>query len=117
MTEKPSLLDQLHPNPKLERLRNEELKWKTKVEKSKVKVEQSEHKLTREENKIEHSQNKDRAKRTKRLCDKGAHIEFLIPETKEFTKDEFIKFCDTLFSFPGFRAHIDKCLEKYKEDN
>ena len=37
MENKPSILEQLHPNPKLEKLRNEELKWKTKMDEAEVK--------------------------------------------------------------------------------
>ena len=53
MANKPSIMAQLRPNPKLEKYRNEVLKWKTKVEEAEVKVEQSEHSLTLEENRIE----------------------------------------------------------------
>ena len=53
MANKPSIMAQLHPNPKLEKYRNEVLTWKTKVEEAEVKVEQSEHSLTLEENRIE----------------------------------------------------------------
>ena len=83
MAEKPSILEQLHPNPKLEKLRNEELRLKTKMDDAEVKVHQSEHKVALEENRI---------------------------ETKELTDNQFMEFCDALFSFPGIRAHIERIL-------
>ena len=110
MTDKPSILEQLHPNPKLEKLRNEELKLKTKMDEAEVKVHQSEHKITLEENRIEAKEKESRAARTHRLCTRAGHIEFLIPETKELTDNQFMEFCDALFSFPGIRAHIERIL-------
>lgn len=110
MADKPSIMAQLHPDPKLEKLRNETLKWKTKMEEAEVKVEQSEHSLTLEENRIETKSKESRAARTHRLCVRAGHIESLIPETKELTDDQFMKFCDALLSFPGIRAHIKETL-------
>ena len=114
MANKPSVLAQLHPNPKLEKYRNEVLKWKTKVEEAEVKVEQSEHSLTLEENRIETKSKESRAARTHRLCVRAGHLESLIPETKELTDDQFMKFCDALLSFPGIRAHIKRTLFELK---
>ena len=110
MANKPSIMAQLHPNPKLEKYRNEVLKWKTKVEEAEVKVEQSEHSLTLEENRIETKSKESRAARTHRLCVRAGHLESLIPETKELTDDQFMKFCDALLSFPGIRTHIEETL-------
>ena len=116
MADKPSILEQLHPNPNLEKLRNEKLKWKTKMDDAEVKVHQSEHKVTLEENRIETKEKESRAARTHRLCTRAGHIEFLIPETKELTDNQFMEFCDALFSFPGINAHIQECLRKAKEE-
>ena len=110
MADKPSILEQLHPNPNLEKLRNEKLKWKTKMDEAEVKVHQSDHKVTLEENRIETKEKESRAARTHRLCTRAGHIEFLIPETKELTDNQFMEFCDALFSFPGIRSHIERIL-------
>ena len=110
MADKPSILEQLHPNPKLEKLRNEELRLKTKMDEAEVKVHQSDHKVTLKENRIETKSKESRAARTHRLCVRAGHLESLIPETKELTDDQFMKFCDALLSFPGIRTHIEKTL-------
>lgn len=114
MADKPSLLAQLHPNPKLEKLRNEKIKITTQKEKAEVKLTQSEHRVTQVENEIETDKKKARTARNSRICFKGAHIEYLIPETADLNKEQFMKFCDALFSFPGINAHIQECLRKAK---
>ncbi|MBQ3784532.1 MAG: hypothetical protein II838_14010, partial [Lachnospiraceae bacterium] len=60
MADKPSLLAQLHPNPKLEKLRNEKIKITTQKEKAEVKLTQSEHRVTQVENEIETDKKKAR---------------------------------------------------------
>ena len=82
----------------------------TATEKAEGKMHQSEHKVTLEENRIETKEKESRAARTHRLCTRAGHIEFLIPETKELTDNQFMEFCDALFSFPGIRAHIERIL-------
>jgi hypothetical protein len=116
MADKPSLLAQLHPNPKLEKLRNEKIKITTQKEKAEVKLTQSGHRVTQVENEIETDKKKARTARNSCICFKGAHIEYLIPETADLNKEQFMKFCDALFSFPGISAHIQECLRKAKEE-
>ena len=117
MADKPSILEQLHPNPKLEKLRKEEVRLRTKAEKAEGKMHQSEHKVTLEENRIETKEKESRAARTHRLCTRAGHIEFLIPETKELTDNQFMAFCDALFSYPKMKELVSKLLAKVKEEN
>lgn len=63
MADKPSLLAQLHPNPKLEKLRNEKIKITTQKEKAEVKLTQSGHRVTQAENEIETDKKKARTAR------------------------------------------------------
>ena len=79
-------------------------------EKMLARCEQLDHQITQMENKISYQQKQERKRRTHRLCTRAGHIESLLPETKELTDNQFMEFCDALFSFPGIRAHIERIL-------
>lgn len=110
MKNKPSIIANLRSYPELDKKRKE-------LNDAKEKLEQTRHGLTQKENRLSHLEKEDRKKRNHRLCQKGAHIEYIIPETKEFTDDQFIRFCDALFSFPGIKEHIKKLITKIMEES
>ena len=79
--------------------------------------EQLEHKVTLLENRIEYQKKQERKRRTHRLCTRAGHIESLLPETKELTDNQFMAFCDALFSYPKMKELVSKLLAKVKEEN
>ena len=79
--------------------------------------EQLEHKVTLLENRIEYQKKQERKRRTHRLCTRAGHIESLLPETKELTDNQFMAFCDALFSYPKIKELVSKLLAKVKEEN
>ncbi len=110
MKNKPSIRASLRNYSDLEKIRKD-------LQDTNRKLDQGQHNLTQKENRLTHLENKERKKRNHRICYKGAHIEYLIPETEELTDDQFIEFCDALFSFPGIMTHIQNIIKKIKEEN
>ncbi len=86
-------------------------------EKMLARCEQLDHQITQMENKISYQQKQERKRRTHRLCTRAGHIESLLPETKELTDNQFMAFCDALFSYPKMKELVSKLLAKVKEEN
>ena len=91
-------------------------KMRADIRKDEIKISHLNHKVTKNENRIDNYSKEERKKRNHRICQKGAHIEYLIPETKELTDEQFLKFCDALFSFPGIRSFIKETISNIKEE-
>ena len=91
-------------------------KMRADIRKDEIKISHLNHRVTKNENRIDNYSNDERKKRNHRICQKGAHIEYLIPETKELTDEQFLKFCDALFSFPGIRSFIKETISNIKEE-
>jgi len=102
----------------LEKLRDEKAKTQAKLDKVIKEQERIEHKLRKEENRAEYLKQGDRAKRTHRLCVKGAVVESLVPGLTDFSEKEFHDLMEQIFSMPQVQCIVlDKMQFRNREEN
>jgi len=102
----------------LEKLQDEKAKTQAKLDKAIKEQERIEHKLRQEENRAEYLKQGDRAKRTHRLCVKGAVVESLVPGLTDFTEKEFHDLMEQIFSMPQVQCIVlDKMQFRNREEN
>ena len=90
----------------LEKLRDEKEKIGVRLEKALKEKERLEHKLRQTENRADYLMQGKRAKRTHRLCVKGAVVESLVPGLTDFSEREFYDLMEQVFSLPQVSSLI-----------
>lgn len=76
--------------------------------KNEKEIEILEHQKQRLENSIEYLTKGDRAKRTRRLCEKGGAIESVCPETKNMTSSDFYQLAEFIFDLPEVKMYTER---------
>ena len=76
--------------------------------KNEKEIEILEHQKQRLENRIEYLTKGDRAKRTRRLCEKGGAIESVCPETKDMTSADFYQLTEFIFDLPEVKKYMER---------
>ena len=109
MTEKNSY----SPSPKLVKLREEKAEVEAKLDAAIKKGEQLEHEIRRAENRAAYLKESRRKERTHRLVIKGAVIESLAPELRDFSEKEFYELMEKIFSMPQVSTLVQNKIGLY----
>ncbi|MCR5778147.1 MAG: DUF3847 domain-containing protein [Lachnospiraceae bacterium] len=108
MAKKHSVLEDLRTAKELIELREE----KKKAERKCV---QAHHNLTKAENMLQSERQAERRKRNHRLITRGAQFEYMFPESKELTEDQFMELCNALFAADEVRDHVRRLILTLKD--
>ena len=100
----------------LEKLRDEKEKVSGKLEKALKEKERLEHKLRQTENRADYLMQGKRAKRTHRLCVKGAVVESLLPGLTDFSEREFYDLMEQVFSLPQVESLVSGKINHRKQE-
>ena len=100
----------------LEKLRDEKEKIGSKLEKALKEKERLEHKLRQTENRADYLMQGKRAKRTHRLCVKGAVVESLVPGLTDFSEREFYDLMEQVFSLPQVESLVQGKINHRKQE-
>ena len=97
-------------------LRDEKEKIGVRLEKALKEKERLEHKLRQTENRADYLMQGKRAKRTHRLCVKGAVVESLVPDLTDFSEREFYDLMEQVFSLPQVESLVQGKINHRKQE-
>ena len=83
-----------------------------KLAKAETQLLQHQHKLERLENRVSYYEKGERQRRAHRLITRGAAIESIVPDIKDFSETEFYGLAEQIFSLTQVQELIDNALKK-----
>ncbi|MCR4745517.1 MAG: DUF3847 domain-containing protein [Lachnospiraceae bacterium] len=107
MEKKQSIINELKTTGEILRMREEEKKAEKEVAYAK-------HSLNKVKNLIQTEKEKERKNRNHRLISRGAQIEYVFPESRELTQDQFIELCNILLDSNEVKERVRRLISEIK---